>query len=513
MAVYIYTMRRLIPLIALVALLSACQSPGTVFYYEEDAYFTQADARAEMRRRSQASQNEPSVEEFDRRYQETRQTNATNGQENGFQRDEFGNIIISNDFDRQPVAMDDYHDYTYSARVRRFGQQSGSWNYYDPFHTNHYWYSHNPGNWGMSIYNTYPWWARPGMGHNFWMHNPHWGHAWNPNFHPWNPMPGWHNPWHNPWGNPHCGFAFNPWNPNPWGMGMGMGWGMGGGAWGPGFMGGMGGMGGGFMAGGMYFNSFDQNTYHHGPRQFGRTQGGGGSGSGGGGGAPVTFARVVEGGGISPRERQPIRGVDLDGIRSSAPLPSTTRTPGVRTPTSNDRMEGTSTRGSDNRASGTDGRGVATPTRDGVNVREDNRNTEGSPTRSRFDNRRDNGMVNPDTDRRNTGTQNPTRNDDNRRRGSFQEGSRSPSWDNNNQRAPQPQRQTSPPPQRQTSPPPQRHTPAPQRQTFPAPQRHSPPPQRHSPAPQRTAPSPSPQRSAPASSPRPSGGRGGFSPR
>jgi len=510
MAVYIYIMKRLIPLLALLSFFAACQSPGTVFYYEEDAYFTEADARAEMRRRAQAASQETSVEEFDRRYQESRSAEPAAAQDNGFQRDEYGNIIISNDFDRQPVAMDEYHDYTYSARVRRFGQQSGSWNYYDPFHTNHYWYSQNPGNWGMSIYSTYPWWARPGMGHNFWMHNPHWGHAWNPNFQPWNPMPGWHNPWHSPWGNPYCGFGYNPWNPNPmWGMGMGMGMGMG---WGPGYMGGMGGMGG-FMGGGMYFNSFDQNTYHHGPRQFGRTQPGGGGGSGGG--APTTFARVVEGGGVSPRDRQPIRGVDLGAIRSTTPVSADPRnqSPQVRTPSGNERIEGTSTRGSDVRGAGSDGRGTANPARDGVNVREDGRNIEGTPTRSRFDNRRDNGMVNPDTDRRNQGTQSPTRSDDNRRRGSFQEGSRSPSWDNNQRNTP-PQRQNTPAPQRQTSPPPQQPnrfpTPPPQR-SAPAPQRTAPAPQRSAPAPQRTA--PSPQRSAPASAPRSTGGRGGFSPR
>ncbi len=53
---------------------------------------------------------------------------------------------------------DDYYDYAYSARIKRFHRPSRL-PYYHTYYTNSYWYSHNPGYWGVSIYNSYPWWG------------------------------------------------------------------------------------------------------------------------------------------------------------------------------------------------------------------------------------------------------------------------------------------------------------------------------------------------------------------
>lgn len=61
----------------------------------------------------------------------------------------------------------DYYEYTYSARIRRFYSGLG-FNYYDPWYTNIYWYNYDPIFFGTSLYVTYGWWY-----HNTWI-----GYSW-----------------------------------------------------------------------------------------------------------------------------------------------------------------------------------------------------------------------------------------------------------------------------------------------------------------------------------------------
>lgn len=165
--------------------------------------------------------------------------------------------------------MDDYHDYQYASRVRRFHRPMNNWGYYDPFYTNYFWYDPNPLFFGQSIYSTYGFW------------NPYspWGwNSWGPSFNMgWNSWSGFHmgfgmgpmmnnfyNPWgwnsfYRPWGSP---WAYNPWgcyNPFMWGMPM-QGYGMG---FNNGFAAGM--AMNSMMNNQMHFNSFDSNTYSFGP--------------------------------------------------------------------------------------------------------------------------------------------------------------------------------------------------------------------------------------------------------
>jgi len=53
---------------------------------------------------------------------------------------------------------DDYYDYEYSARLRRFHDPYIGCGYYDSYYTNTYWYSYDPWDWGISIYFGYHWW-------------------------------------------------------------------------------------------------------------------------------------------------------------------------------------------------------------------------------------------------------------------------------------------------------------------------------------------------------------------
>lgn len=49
---------------------------------------------------------------------------------------------------------DDYYDYSYASRIRRF-QYSPFSDYYNDYYTNRYWYDYNPAYWGSSIYNNW----------------------------------------------------------------------------------------------------------------------------------------------------------------------------------------------------------------------------------------------------------------------------------------------------------------------------------------------------------------------
>ena len=69
---------------------------------------------------------------------------------------------------------DDYYDYSYSSRLRRFhtGVSLG-FGYYDPYFTNMYWYDYAPASWGLSIYLGYNWWW-PGYYYRPYYYSPYW---------------------------------------------------------------------------------------------------------------------------------------------------------------------------------------------------------------------------------------------------------------------------------------------------------------------------------------------------
>ncbi len=105
---------------------------------------------------------------------------------------------------------DDYYDYEYASRVRRFHQPVQGTGYYDNYYTNNYWYSGNPAMYGNSIYANPTWGMMPstqfnnfnsgfGIGYNTGYGS--WNNGWNNN--------GWgnNNGWNNGWGN-------NGWNNN-----------------------------------------------------------------------------------------------------------------------------------------------------------------------------------------------------------------------------------------------------------------------------------------------------------
>ena len=62
---------------------------------------------------------------------------------------------IVNNYYGDYYEADDYYDFSYSARIRRFHQPLWSIGYYGGLYTDYYWYSSNPYHCGMSIYYGY----------------------------------------------------------------------------------------------------------------------------------------------------------------------------------------------------------------------------------------------------------------------------------------------------------------------------------------------------------------------
>lgn len=146
--------------------------------------------------------------------------------------------------DNDNFNYDDYYDYSYSVRIKRFHRPVYGFGYYDDYYTNLYWYTYDPWVWGSSVYLGYDWWWWDVYGGPYFSLGFNWG---------WGSI-GWH------WGYPFSGWYYYPhffyrypWY--PWYLGYG-GWGY----WA--------GYHHGFWDGwwGNYYNSFDKNSYYYGPR-------------------------------------------------------------------------------------------------------------------------------------------------------------------------------------------------------------------------------------------------------
>lgn len=122
--------------------------------------------------------------------------------------------VVNDDGTKSTVAVgssgydpDDYYDYSYASRIRRFHTDVyAGWGYYDPYFTNLYWYDYSPASWGISIYLGYNWWW-PGYCYRPYWYNPYWYDY------------GWRYGWG--WYGPH--YAYDPWyhpyGPHPHGPG------------------------------------------------------------------------------------------------------------------------------------------------------------------------------------------------------------------------------------------------------------------------------------------------------
>jgi hypothetical protein len=242
---------------------------------KDDIYYSMKDAKAERKALAKAREEEEQrlKEEAEARELSEKQREARSKP--------------GSDYYDEPFDYDDYYDYEYAARLRRFNSPVPGYGYYDTYYTNSYFYTNNPYNYGTSIYNGYNFWGpqyqmynynpssfwywnqgwgwgigsgmtymspvymSPGMGYTSGWGNPYWGNPWGPSY-----GCGWGNSWGNGWYDPWYGW--NSYN-DPYWMGYQAGM-MQNGGWGN----------------NNYFNSYDNNSAYYGPR--GSTNGTGGRG-------------------------------------------------------------------------------------------------------------------------------------------------------------------------------------------------------------------------------------------
>lgn len=113
-----------------------------------------------------------------------------------YYQDESGNTYVTNNY----YDDEDYYDYSYSSRLRRFHDPYFGCGYYDNYYTNSYWYSYDPWDWGWSIYLGYNFWYpysyfRPSFGFSYgnpywaWSYSygyPYWGMGYGVGYNSWN---------------------------------------------------------------------------------------------------------------------------------------------------------------------------------------------------------------------------------------------------------------------------------------------------------------------------------------
>lgn len=204
--------------------------------------------------------------------------------------DEYGNVRITNnyyngdnyDFDNE------YYDYEYTSRIRRFHRPTGRYGYYDDYYTNYYYYNYDPYYYGTSVYVSYGWWYPS----------------------PWR--------WSVGWGGYYGGWGWS----YGWGYGSPWHWGYGGGWYGSSYWSGynhgyMNGYYDGLYASGNYYNSYDRNSHYYGKR--GNT--GGSDGYGGTrattvntGGKTVSFGEKYE---QAVRSNPGLNTIPKSGVNSS----------------------------------------------------------------------------------------------------------------------------------------------------------------------------------------------------
>jgi len=207
-------LQKLFLLISIAFLMAACSSsqPTAISGYD-DVYFSsptkmpvtntsQATAPSNYSQHQNMGQN-PVNSEGASRFDYTERQPASSSTTT-----EDGKTYVTNNYYYDP---DDYYDYAYTSRLRRFYHPYG-WGYYDSYYTNMYWYDYNPVSWGISIYSGYNWWAP-----SWYYYSPFtWGFnisfGW-PHYSGWGFQPYWY--WNSPYYSPYYSY-WNGYNQGYW---------------------------------------------------------------------------------------------------------------------------------------------------------------------------------------------------------------------------------------------------------------------------------------------------------
>lgn len=220
--------------------LSSCTT-SKLTTYSDDVYASPSQERAEKARL--AAEKKKKEEELAKKQEEERAAELAAQKA----KDD------ANPAYKDPVYnKDDYYDYQYASRIRRFNNPVYGAGYYDNYYTNSYMYNGNPAMYGTSIYSSYNYWGNNYYGCNSGWPSSYFGVSYG-------------------WGYPSYGYGYNPYgfggygyNSSAYWMGYNQGYNNGyyNGYYGYPYYGGYGYPYGGYGWG--YFNQFDVNSgYGH----------------------------------------------------------------------------------------------------------------------------------------------------------------------------------------------------------------------------------------------------------
>lgn len=272
---------------ALVLGYSSCKSLKDLSKQKDgdDVYYSMKDAKKERAAEKKRKEEESKKKEAEAKQQQAAENNA-----------KAMATSPGSDYYDEAFDYDDYYDYEYAARLRRFNHPVQGNGYYDNYYTNTYYYNQNPNYYGASVYNSYNFWGPSAYAYNYcpssyFYYNSGWpwgtgmNYGYNNGFNN-----GFNNGYYDPWAN--NGWGYNPyytcnsgWNggwygpmtsvySNYWG-GPFLGWSNGNGGYGYGNFGSNNGN------NNYYFNSYDDNSYYYGPRHSASSSDGRPVGSGG----------------------------------------------------------------------------------------------------------------------------------------------------------------------------------------------------------------------------------------
>ncbi len=200
-------------LMVLVVVLSACSTPqgaASNKAYDDDIYYSSADAAREnsaAKAQQQAEKN--AIAKRNAEIAQSQQNNAATETRadddyypssrttvpNASKTETSSSTTTSKTAQNTSFNYDDYYDYEYAVRLKRFHSNIPSYGYYDNYYTNSYWYSGNPYNYGTSVY----------MGYNFWGPS-YFSYAFQPQI-----------SWYSNWGWGYNPYSYNPYSYNPYG--------------------------------------------------------------------------------------------------------------------------------------------------------------------------------------------------------------------------------------------------------------------------------------------------------
>jgi hypothetical protein len=231
MLIKLLNMKKVIIIAGITSLILGACTNTKLATYKDDVYASPSEERLE-RERIAAEKKKQQEEEARREQEELAAQKA---------KEDANPIYKTPDYNK-----DDYYDYEYASRIRRFNEPVYGLGYYDNYYTNYYWYNGNPACYGTSIYNSYNWWG-PSYGCNPYGNGVsvsfNYGYG-NPYGYPYgNPYGyGWNNPYNSYWNGYYNGYNngyFNGMYGYPYGYNYGY----------PNYGGGWG-----------YYNSFDVNS-------------------------------------------------------------------------------------------------------------------------------------------------------------------------------------------------------------------------------------------------------------